>query len=82
MKLVYKCDFCYDMFTEDKIFEHEPFCTFNPIMKTCHLCKNKQYWKDLDGADSSVYTCKFKLKQDIWNCCHSIRINCEQFEQE
>jgi hypothetical protein len=43
MKLVWKCDFCSETGTKEKIKEHEKICNFNPKLKLCHSCKYHAY---------------------------------------
>lgn len=55
MKLVYKCDYCTQMGTEEEIKEHELQCVKNYDRKSCHTCVHKQI-KSKDGQ--WFYECK------------------------
>lgn len=42
MKLVYKCDWCKTMGTEEEILEHEKTCALNTNLHTCYTCANRK----------------------------------------
>ena len=42
MKPVYKCDYCNFMGTKEEVEKHEPDCTDNYDMRSCHTCKHKR----------------------------------------
>ena len=41
MKPVYKCEYCDQMGTKEKIEKHEVECIFNYDRKSCWTCKNR-----------------------------------------
>lgn len=41
MKLVFKCDYCHEIGTEEEIQKHEPNCLHNYDAKNCHTCIHK-----------------------------------------
>ena len=66
MKQVWKCDHCSETSVNyDKIKNHEPECSFNPINKKCYSCKHHYY-------DYGSPCCEIKLDicdgEDDGNC--------------
>ena len=51
MKLVFKCDYCSEMGTEEEIREHEVKCTENYDRKSCHTCVHKK----IRAEDKQLY---------------------------
>lgn len=40
MKLLYRCEYCNEMGTEEEIREHEESCLWNYTKKSCYTCKH------------------------------------------
>lgn len=79
MKPVYKCDYCSFVGTEEEVKEHEPNCTENYDMRSCHTCKNRGrvIFKE-DGMNKMKYECE--AGKDIPEGC--VINYCNLYEQK
>ena len=71
MKPVYKCDYCDFMGTQEEVEKHEPDCTENYDMRSCHTCKHK---KTHIGDEHYFFTCEAGIeipKGKMYNFCKS-----------
>ena len=55
MKPVFKCDYCSEMGTEEKIREHEPKCLDNYNRRSCYTCVHRVFKEIFKNCN---YECK------------------------
>lgn len=72
-KLVYACDHCGQFFAEDKIFEHQDECVYNPKNKKCASCKFCRTIQTFDGvylinSQSECFLKQFYEQPDTISC--------------
>lgn len=66
MKQVWKCDHCCKISVSyDKIKEHEPICSYNPINKKCYSCEHRYNYYDSELCAVNLDVCK---GEDEGNC--------------
>lgn len=76
MNLVFKCDYCNFMGTEEEVREHEPKCYENYDRKSCNTCVHKGEIKYTN--DGWVYECSIGVNVPV-KCVYEF---CPRYERK
>ena len=84
MEQIMQCDFCGRRAIESHIIVHEKICYFNPVNRTCFMCKNLFMQEDKFLPKFSSEKCKKGIEINLSNNSNYltsfVNINCDNFE--